>query len=122
MINRRELMVGGAAVVAAGLIPGALGAFEAAGEPSRELFLSLVRHKFYVFVSGRIHRVRLLEVNEWPSQRGLEQFALVLLGKRRRPIPEGLYDVWNRRIGWFSLYIQPLEAPFYTAVFGLLRD
>lgn len=132
MIKRRELLAGSAALVCAGLVPRSVFAQTPASGPTREQFVALLGDRFYVFVDPRWRRLRLLEVKDFESGSDLEQFSLIF-GPRRRYrsryasrsrfyIPEGLNDFYNRRLGWFPLFVQERDEGRYEAVFSLLRD
>jgi hypothetical protein len=132
VIKRRELLAGSAVIVGAGLVPRSVRALRPATDLTREQFAALLGHRFYVFTGQKWWRLHLLEVTDFASGSEVEQFSLILgpwqrrrsrYSPRSRPeIPEGLHYVYNRRLGWFSLFVQERDGDRYEATFSLLRD
>jgi hypothetical protein len=132
VINRRELLAGGAAILGTALVPRSVRALRPGRELTREQFAALLGHRFYVFVDRKWWRLHLLEVREVASGPDVEQFSLILgpwhrrrsrYSSRSRPdIPEGLHDFYNRQLGWFPLFVQGRDEGRYEAIFSLLQD
>ena len=127
MINRRELLVGGASSVAlAGLAPASLIRAAWIRSPTRADFEPLLGSRLRLLhqASYTWGQVELVEIIDGPADPGLEQFTL-LLRNQGQPLPDGTYWVINGAGDFYVLYLEltgddASGAAYHVAPFALL--
>ena len=81
-------------------------------------FAPLLNERFTISADGQAFHTQLVEVTELPREPGgRAPFSLVFQGGPNPPLPQRIFRVEHERLGGLEIFLVPIAADRYEAVF-----